>query len=123
MNLALLPHGPAGVALAGLLAALVACLAHALVHFLLGRRQGWSAAREIGWAWLAGAVIGAGADAWHLLYLGIVPLESPVSIARVLSRIHDPDSLGMRVSVELIGVSAGVVLGWLLWGRRRPPVA
>lgn len=116
MNLAFLPFGPWGVVLAACISLVAGVLLLGLVH-AWGRRQHWSHAAEIGWAWLATVVLTAGADTWHLLYLGIVPLESPVTIARVLAPIHDPDTLGMRVMCEFIGASAGVMLGWLLWAQ------
>lgn len=114
MNLAFLPYGTWGVVCAALISLVAGVLLLGVVH-VLGKRQHWSHAAEIGWAWLATMVLTAGADTWHLLYLGIVPLESPVTIARVLAPIHDPDTLGVRVVCEFIGASAGVMLGWLLW--------
>lgn len=122
MNLAFLPYGPMGVLLAALLSTLAGVVLVGLVH-AWGRRHGWSHAHEIAWAWLAGVVITAGADTWHLLYSGIVPMQSPVAIARVLADIHDPDTLGVRVVCEFLGVSVGVMLGWLLWtGLWRHPL-
>ena len=47
--------------------------------------------------------------------MGIVPMQSPVTIRRILADIHDPDFLGMRVVCEIIGALLGSVLGWLLW--------
>lgn len=114
MNLAFLPFGPMGVVLAALISLAAGVLLHGLVH-AWGRRHGWSHAGEIGWAWLVAMLLTASADTWHLLYLGIVPLESPVTIGRVLATIHDPDTLGVRVVCEFIGASAGVMLGWLVW--------
>ncbi|HET6588361.1 MAG TPA: hypothetical protein VFG67_11410 [Oleiagrimonas sp.] len=114
MNLSFLPFGTLGVLFSALISLVAGVLLLGLVH-VLGKRQHWSHAAEIGWAWLATMVLTAGADTWHLLYLGIVPLESPVTIARVLAPIHDPDTLGVRVVCEFIGASAGVMLGWLLW--------
>lgn len=115
MNLRFLDMGWAGAFEAGLIALLAGFVLYGLVH-LGGRAWGWSPAREVGWAFVFTLVIACGADSWHLVYMGIVPLESPVTIRRILERIHDPDYLGVRVVVEVIGASLGVVLGWLLLG-------
>lgn len=123
MNLFFLPFGPLGVLLAALFSLLAGVLLTGLVH-AWGRRHGWNHAREIAWAWLVAILITAGTDTWHLLYMGVVPMQSPVSIARVLAKIHDPDTLGVRVVCEFIGVSAGVMLGWLMWtGLWRHPLS
>ncbi len=114
MNLPFLPFGPWGVVCAALISLVAGILLLGLTH-AWGRRNGWSQGGEIGRAWLATVVLTAGVDTWHLLYMGIVPLESPVVIARVLAPIHDPDTLGMRVVCEFIGACAGVMLGWLVW--------
>lgn len=114
MNLAFLPYGPWGVVCAAMISLVAGVLLFGLVH-AWGKREGWSHALTIGWAWLATMLLTASVDVWHLLYLGIVPLESPVTIARVLAPIHDPDTLGVRVVCEFIGASAGVMLGWLAW--------
>lgn len=114
MNLAFLPFGPMGVFLSALISLVAGVILLGLVH-AWGRGHGWSHAGEIGWAWLLTMLVTASADTWHLLYLGAVPMQSPVTIERVLATIHDPDSLGTRVVCEFIGASAGVMLGWLLW--------
>ena len=64
-------------------------------------------------------VVAAGIDAWHLFYLGVVRLESPVYARIALSKIHDPDGLGIRVLMEVIGALAGVAAGWIFVERRR----
>jgi hypothetical protein len=114
MNLAFLPYGAMGVFLSALISLAAGVVALGLVH-AWGRRHGWTHAAEIGWAWLATMAATASIDTWHLLYMGVVPMQSPVTIARVLAPIHDPDTLGVRVVCEFIGASAGVMLGWLLW--------
>lgn len=123
MNLDFLPFGLWGVVLAGAISLVVGGLLFGAVH-AWGCRHGWLPAREIGWTWLVTMLVTASADIWHLFYMGIVPMQSPVVIQRVLSAIHDPDNLGVRVVCEFIGASAGVMLGWLLWtggGRKRRP--
>jgi hypothetical protein len=118
MNLDILDMGMTGVWEAALIALLAGFVLYALLHGLIGRRAGWSPAREIGWAFLATLAIACGADIWNLVYMGIVPMESPVTIRRVLSGIHDPDYLGTRVVFEIVAASFGVMLGWLLFGWR-----
>lgn len=120
MNLGFLPIGMAGVFLAGIIALVVGIILYSLIE--LGWRQPLSHGGKIAWAWLFAVILGAGLDTWHLLYIGVTPMQSPVTIARVLSRIHDPDHLGIRVIGEFAGASAGVMLGWLLWSGhwRRP---
>lgn len=114
MNLTWLGTGLPGALEAGLISLLVALLVYGIVH-RIGRRAGWSAAGEIGRAFVVAALLSAGIDTWHLVYMGIVPLESVVTIQRALAGIHDPAWLGVRVVIEYIGVAFGATLGWLLW--------
>jgi hypothetical protein len=114
MNLAFLPFGVWVVVFAALISLVVGALLLGLAH-AWGSRHGWTHSAEVGWTWLLTMLVTASADTWHLLYLGIVPLQSPVTIARVLAPIHDPDTLGVRVVCEFVGASAGVMLGWLVW--------
>lgn len=110
--------GWAGALEAGLIAMLVGLLAYALFH-AIGARARWPEGHAIGWACLAAVVVGAGIDAWHLFYMGVVRLESPVYARIALSKIHDPDGLGIRVLMEIVGALGGVALGWMLAERRR----
>jgi hypothetical protein len=114
MNLGWLHQGMLGALEAGGLSLLVAFLLHGVAHWI-GRRAGWSEAGQIGRAFMAALVLSAGPDIWYLLYMGIVPLESVVTIQRLLAHIHDPAWLGVRVVMEFIGAGFGVMLGWLLW--------
>lgn len=116
MNLDFLGMGMTGVWEAALIALLAGFVLYVALHGLIGRRAGWSPGREIAWAFLATLVVASSADFWNLLYMGIVPMQSPVTIRRVLSGIHDPDFLGMRVVFEVVASGFGVVLGWLLLG-------
>lgn len=116
MNLALFAGWPGAVA-----AALVAfCIGFALwwLWRFIALRAGWPEARAIGCACVTAVAIGAGIDSWHLFYLGVAQLESPVYVRIALSKIHDPDFLGTRVLLEWSGALAGVVCGWLLGPRR-----
>jgi hypothetical protein len=114
MNFGFLHFGMAGALEAGAISLLVGVALHGLLH-AIGRRNGWSHAGEIGWAFVATLLASASVDMWNLLYKGIVPLDSPVTVRRILSTIHDPDTLGVRVVCEIAGAALGVMLGWLLW--------
>ena len=114
MNLSWLHTGMLGSLEAGLISLLVAFLFHGVAH-AIGRRVSWSEAGKIGRAYVAALIVSAGPDIWHLLYMGIVPLESVVTIQRMLERIYDPAWLGVRVVMEFIGAGFGVMAGWLVW--------
>jgi hypothetical protein len=114
MNFGFLHFGMAGALEAGAISLLVGVALHGLLH-AIGRRNDWSHASEIGWAFVATLLASASVDMWNLLYMGIVPLDSPVTVRRILSTIHDPDTLGVRVVCEIAGAALGVMLGWLLW--------
>ncbi|MBB6599660.1 hypothetical protein [Luteimonas sp. MC1825] len=116
MNLPL-HFGWIGAFEAGLIALLVGVLAYALFHSI-GVRQRWTPGHAIGWACLSAVVIGAGIDIWHLFYLGVVKLESPVYARIALARIHDPNGLGTRVLMEMVGAICGVALAWIVAERR-----
>lgn len=117
MNLPLHPGWP-GALEAGLIALALGLLAFALFH-AIGARARWPHGHAVGWACLAAVVVAAGIDAWHLFYLGVVRLESPVYARIALSKIHDPDGLGIRVLMEVIGALVGVAAGWVFVERRR----
>ena len=119
MNLPLHLGWP-GALEAGLIALVVGLLAFALFH-AIGTRARWPHGHAIGWASLVAVAVGAGIDAWHLFYMGVVRLESPVYARIALSKIHDPDGLGIRVLMEVIGALSGVALAWLIAERKRHP--
>lgn len=122
MNLPL-HYGLPGSLEAGLIALLVGVLAFALWQWLR-RRAGLSDGQVLGGAGLAATAIAAGYDAWNLFYTSIVRLESPLYARLALASIHDPDQLGTRVVLEVLGALAGVGLGWRLFSARsenRPP--
>lgn len=117
MNLPLHLGWP-GALEAGLIALVIGLLAYALFHGIAARAR-WPQGHAIGWACLAAVAIAAGIDTWHLFYLGVVRLESPVYARIALSKIHDADGLGIRVLMEVVGALAGVAAGWLIAERRR----
>ena len=111
MNLPLHLGWP-GALEAGLIALLVGLLAFALFH-AIGTRARWPHGHAIGWASLVAVAVGAGIDAWHLFYMGVVKLESPVYARIALAKIHDPNYLGTRVFFSATAALCGVALAWL----------
>lgn len=101
---------------AGLIALVIGCIVYRVFHGL-GARLDWPPGHALGWSCLLAVAVGAGIDLWHLFYLGVMRLESPVYARIALQKIHDPDGLGARVLLEVVGALAGVVLGWLLAHR------
>lgn len=110
MNLAL--HGGwLGAFEAGLIAFAIGVAAYALWHGIARRLQ-WPQGRAIGWAGLSAAAIAAGIDLWHLLTLFMVNPGSPAYVRQALAGIHDPEHLGARVMLEILGALAGVATAW-----------
>lgn len=109
----------------GFLGALEACLIAFAVGLLvyagwqaICRALGWSIGHAVGWACLIAVIIGAGVDTWNLFYIGMVKLESPLYARIALKAIHDPDALGLRVVLEIVGALTGVVMGWQWLDRK-----
>ncbi len=118
MNLRL-HFGMTGVLEAALIALLVGVLCYLLFHWI-GARNRWVHGPAIGWSCLAALVIATGIDAWHLFYMGVVKLESPVYARIALAKIHDPNFLGMRVFMSGVAALCGVAVGWMgMQARRR----
>src|SRR6185437_11140829 len=67
----------------------------------------------------AGSILTVSGDLWDLFYLNYSNLQSRPLLTAVLAGMHDPEHLGMRVLCELLGVSLGVYLGWVLSGGYR----
>ena len=99
---------------AGLIALLAGILSYGLWRWLM-RRAGASVGHTIGWACVTAVVVAGGIDAWNLLYLGVMKLESPLYARLALQSIHDAESLGARVVCEVAGAMAGVAVGWQLF--------
>ncbi len=111
MNLPL-HYGWLGVLEAASIALAIGAVVYLLVHWLSGR-QGWTHGHAIGWSSLVAVAIAAGIDAWHLFYMGVVKLESPVYARIALQKIHDPNFLAARVFMSTLGALSGVALAWL----------
>lgn len=102
-------------------AGLIALLVGFAVYWLwsrLTRRLGWSDGLTLGWACVIAVAISAGLDTWNLFYTGIVRLESPLYARLALEAIHDPDQLGSRVVVEVVGALAGVAFSFWVFSAR-----
>lgn len=112
-------YGIVGALEAGLIALAVGVIAFGVLH-LFGRAQGWPVGVELSWATVLGVAVAGGYDLWNLFYFNYGRLQSLQLLRARLAEVHDPDSLGLRVLFECMGVAAGVALGWVLFGRRRP---
>ena len=60
----------------------------------------------------------AGIDLWHLLSLFFVNPGSPAYVQLALAGIHDPDGLGTRAMMEILGALGGVLVAWLAFESR-----
>lgn len=115
MNLTL-HTGLLGALEAGLIAFAIGVLVYALWAWVC-RRAGLTVAHAIGWGAAIAVAVAAGLDSWNLFYLGSARLESPLYARLALAGIHDPDFLGTRVLLQIIGALAGTVLGWWLFSH------
>ncbi len=108
----------------GLLGALEACL----IAFLIGvlvyalwawvcRRGGLTVAHAVGWGLRSRSPSPPGWTA-GTCSLGMSRLESPLYARLALAGIHDPDFLGVRVLLQIIGAMTGTVAGWWLFSGR-----
>jgi len=121
MNLTL-HYGWLGVLEAGAIAFAIGAVI-CLIWRPLCRLMGLDTGHVIGWASFASVLIGAGVDLRHLVSLFFVNPGSPAYAQQALAGIHDPDRLGLRVLLEIIGALTGVVLVWLAYeqiGKQRP---
>lgn len=111
MNLPL-HFGWLGVLEAALIALAIGAVFYLLFH-RLGTKWRWPQGHALGWSCVAAIAVAAGIDAWHLFYMGVVKLESPVYARIALQKIHDPDFLATRVFLSSIAAFSGVALAWL----------
>ena len=117
MNLAL-HFGWLGVLEAALIALGVGALCYLLFHWI-GTRNRWPHGPALGWSCLLALAVATGIDAWHLFYMGVVKLESPVYARMALQKIHDPNFLAARVFMSSVGALCGVALAWMAMQARR----
>ncbi|MBS0583449.1 MAG: hypothetical protein JSS42_10160 [Proteobacteria bacterium] len=106
---------------AGLISAAAGLLLFFVFHWL-GRRNGWSWGRQIGWSFLLTTVLTAGSDLWNLFYFNYGKVQSLQLLKVKLAEVHDPDHIGLRALCELLGVALGIYVGWAIasgdWRRR-----
>lgn len=98
----------------GGIALLVGFILYALVR-AFGKSNGWSHGKDLSVAFAVTVLLAAGQDLWDLFYFNFVPIQSPTLIRLKLAAVHDPDSIGLRVSFELMGALIGVCLGWAIF--------
>lgn len=111
MNLPL-HFGWLGVLEAALIALAIGAVFYLLFH-RLGTKWRWPQGHALGWSCVAAIAVAAGIDAWHLFYMGVVKLESPVYARIALQKIHDPNFLAARVFMSSLAALCGVALAWL----------
>lgn len=111
-------YGVVGGLQAGAIAAVVAMLAY-LVFNWIGQRSDWGQGARIGWSFLLAMAISASGDMWDMFYFNYARLQSLQLLKVKLAQVHDPDGIGTRVFFEIVGVSLGIFVGWVITGRRR----
>lgn len=111
-------YGLVGGLEAGAISLAVAALLYLLLH-RLGRGRGWGHGREMSWAFLLAMLLTALQDIWNLFYLNFANLQSVSLMRATLSTVHDPDSIGTRVLLEVVGAMLGVYIAWACSGGHR----
>jgi len=106
-------YGFVGGLEAGVISALAGLLLFVVFHWA-GRRNGWSFAPQVGWSLLLATLLTASGDLSDLFYFNYAPLQSVPLLKLKLAQVHDPDSIGLRVVCELLGIALGIYLGWVL---------
>ena len=106
-------YGIIGGMEAGVISALAGLLLFGVFHWL-GRRNGWSYGPQIGWSFLVATILTVSGDLWDLFYFNYAQLQSLQLLKAKLALVHDPDSMGLRVLCELLGVAVGIYVGWSL---------
>lgn len=108
-------YGIVGGIEASVISALAGLLLFGVFHWL-GRRNGWSYGPQIGWSLLLATMLTASGDLSDLFYFNYAPLQSLPLLKLKLAQVHDPDNIGLRVLCELLGVTLGIYIGWVLCG-------
>ncbi len=111
-------YGIVGGVQAGAISALGGVLLFVLFHWL-GRRNGWSYGPQIGWSFLLATLLTASGDMWDLFYFNYGQLQSLQLLKAKLAQVHDPDSIGLRVLCEWLGMAVGIYVGWAICGGHR----
>lgn len=106
-------YGIVGGMQAGLISAVAGLLLFLLFH-RLGRSNGWSYGPQIGWSFLLASALTASGDLWNLFYFNYGGMQSLQLLKVKLAEVHDPDSIGLRVLCEILGVAVGIYVGWAL---------
>jgi hypothetical protein len=109
-------YGFVGGIEAGVISALAGLLLFGVFHWL-GRRNGWGLGPQVGWSLLLATLLTASGDLSDLFYFNYAPLQSVPLLKLKLAQVHDPDSIGLRVVFELLGIALGIYLGWVLCSR------
>ena len=109
-------YGFVGGIEAGVISALAGLLLFVVFHWV-GRRNGWSYGPQIGWSFLLATIVTASGDLSDLIYFNYAPLQSLQLLKVKLAQVHDPDSIGLRVMCELVGIALGIYVGWVLCSR------
>jgi hypothetical protein len=98
---------------AGAISTIVALILFAFFHWL-GQRNGWGYGTQISWTALLTALLTVSGDLWDLFYFNYGKLQSIDLLRAKLALVHDPDSIGVRVMCELLGIVIGVYVSWLV---------
>jgi hypothetical protein len=106
-------YGIVGGVQAGVISALAGLLLFCLFHWI-GRRNGWGYGPQVGWAFLLTLALTASGDLWDMFYFNYAPLQSLELLKAELALVHDPDGIGTRVLCELVGVTLGIYVGWVI---------
>ncbi|HEY0198174.1 MAG TPA: hypothetical protein VGC19_06475 [Rhodanobacter sp.] len=106
-------YGIVGGMQAGVISAVAGLLLFGVFHWI-GRRNGWSYGRQIGWAFLLAVALTASGDLWNLFYFNFARLQSLQLLKAELAMVHDPDGMGTRALCELLGVTLGIYVGWAI---------
>jgi hypothetical protein len=98
---------------AGAISTIVALVLFAFFHWL-GQRNAWGYGTQISWTALLTALLTVSGDLWDLFYFNYGKLQSIDLLRAKLAEVHDPDSIGVRVMCELLGIVIGVYVSWLI---------
>lgn len=112
-------YGLVGALQAGAISAAAGFLLYALFRWI-GNRNDWKHGQRTAWAFLTALFLTGSGDLWDIVYFNYGRVESIQFLKAKLAEVHDPDGLGSRVFFELLGVSVGVFVAWLLlehWHR------